>query len=145
MEGKKKKKRLLLGWKWLWHTEKRKEKKFLNTKSCKLFPNFTILTSSFCLALRIAPISLFFIFYFISLFAPFSLFMILFTKFYPWIMVEILQILLLISYKLACHQSKKIILNIYSLYFLSNTNNIFTPLVCKFFSSYELVIFVYLF
>ena len=60
-------------------------------------------------------------------------------------MLEMLQILLIMSYKLACHQSQKIISNIYSLYFLSNTNHIFTPLVCKFFSSYELVIFIYLF
>ena len=35
--------------------------------------------------------------------------------------------------------------NIYSLYFLSNTNHIFTPSICKVFSSYEFVIFVYLF
>ena len=63
--------------------------------------------------------------------------MILFTTFYPLIILEILQILLLMSYKLACHQSKIIISNIYSLYFLNNTNHIFTPLVCKFFSSYE--------
>ena len=60
-------------------------------------------------------------------------------------MLEILQILLLMSYKLACHQSQKIISNIYSLYFLSNTNHILTPSVYKFFSSYESVIFVYLF
>ena len=60
-------------------------------------------------------------------------------------MLEILQILLLIFYKLVCYQSQKIISNIYSLYFLSNTNHIFTPSVCKFFSYYELVIFVYLF
>ena len=39
----------------------------------------------------------------------------------------------------------KIISNIYSLYFLSNTNHILTPSVYKFFSSYESVIFVYLF
>ena len=84
-------------------------------------------------------------FYFISLFTLFSLFMILFIAFYPWMMLEILQILLLMSYKLSCHQLQKIISNIYSLYFLSNSNHIFTPLVCKVFSSYELVIFVYLF
>ena len=41
-------------------------------------------------------------------------------------MLEMLQILLLMSYKLACHQSQKIISTIYSLYFLSNTNHIFT-------------------
>ena len=114
-------------------TRKTKEKKFWNTKPC------------FCLVLRVVPISIFLIFYFVSLFIPFSLFMILFTGFYPWMMLEILQILLLMSYKLACHQSQKIISNIYLLYFLSNTNYIFTPSVCKFFSSYELVIFVYLF
>ena len=84
-------------------------------------------------------------FYFISLFTLFSLFMILFTAFYSWMMLDILQILLLMSYKLACHQLQKIISNIYSLYFLSNTNHIFTPSVCKAFSSYELVIFIYLF
>ena len=114
-------------------TRKTKEKKFWNTKPC------------FCLVLCVVPISIFLIFYFVSLFIPFSLFMILFTGFYPWMMLEILQILLLMSYKLACHQSQKIISNIYLLYFLSNTNHIFTPSVCKFFSSYELVIFVYLF
>ena len=52
------------------------------------------------------------------------------------------QILLFMSYKLACYQSQKIISNIYSLYFLSNINHIITPSVYKFFSSYELVIFV---
>ena len=58
-----------------------------------------------------------------------------------------LQILLLMSYKLASHQSQKIISNIYSLYYLNNTNHIFTTSVCKICSSYnyELVIFVYLF
>ena len=84
-------------------------------------------------------------FYFISLFTLFSLFMILFIAFYSWMILDILQILLLMSYKLACHQLQKIISNIYSLYFLSNTNHIFTPSVCKAFSSYELVIFIYLF
>ena len=79
---------------------------------------------------------LFFIFYFISLFTPFLLFMILFSAFYSWTMLEMLQILLLISYKLACHQSQKIISNIYSLYFLSNTNHILTPSIYKFSSSY---------
>ena len=44
-----------------------------------------------------------------------------------------LQILLLISYKLSHHQSQKIILNIYSLYCLSNTNRIFTTLIYKLF------------
>ena len=47
------------------------------------------------------------------------------------------------SYKLACHQLQKIISNAYSLYFVSNTNHIFTPSVCKFFNSYEFVIFIY--
>ena len=62
-------------------------------------------------------------------------------------MLEILQILLLMSYKLAPHQSQKIISNIYSLYCLSNTTHIFTTSICKICSSYdyELVIFVYLF
>ena len=55
-------------------------------------------------------------------------------------MLEILQILLFMSYKLACHQLQKIISKIYSLYFLSNTNHIFTPSVYKVFSSCELVI-----
>ena len=51
------------------------------------------------------------------------------------------------SYKLASHQSQKIISNVYSLYCLGNTNYIFTTSVCKNCSSYdyELVIFVYLF
>ena len=92
--GKKKieKKRLLLGWKW---------------------PNHY-----FCLVqLQLAPISLFFIFYFISLFTSFLLFMILFTAFYSWMMLEILQILLLMSYKFACHQSQKIISNLFIIFF----------------------------
>ena len=92
--GKKKieKKRLLLGWKW---------------------PNHC-----FCFVLlQLAPISLFFIFYFISLFTPFLLFMILFRAFYSWMMLEILQILLLISYKFACHQLQKIISNLFIIFF----------------------------
>ena len=62
-------------------------------------------------------------------------------------MLEILQILLLMSYKLASHQSQKIISNIYSLYCLSNTTHIFTTSICKigYGYDYELVIFVYLF
>ena len=44
-----------------------------------------------------------------------------------------LQILVLISYKLTCHESQKIILNIYSLYCLSNTNHIFTLSIYKLF------------
>ena len=40
------------------------EKKFSNTNPCKLFTNFTILISRFCLVVRVAPISLFFIFLF---------------------------------------------------------------------------------
>ena len=87
----------------------------------------------------------FLFFYFISLFTLFLLFMILFTVFYSWMMLEILQILLLMSYKLVYYQSQKIISNIYSLYFLSNSNHVLIPSVYKFFSSYELVIFVYLF
>ena len=136
------KKGLQLGWKWLWHTRKRNEKKVSNAKPCKLSPISLFLQVAF-----VCPTccTYFTIFYFISLFTPFSLFMILFTAFYSWMMLEILQMLLFMSYKLVCYQSQKIISNIYSLYFLSNTNNIFTPLVCKFFSSYELVIFVYLF
>ena len=132
MEEKKKKKNGTSTWKWLWHRNKKGKKKFSRTKSC------------FCLFLRETCIY-FIIFYFISLFTLFLLFMILFKAFYPWMILEILQILLLISYKLTCHQLQKIISNIYSLHFLSNTNHIFTPSVCKVFSSYELVIFVYLF
>ena len=132
MEEKKKKKNGTSTWKWLWHRNKKGKKKFSNTKSC------------FCLFLRETCIY-FIIFYFISLFTLFLLFMILFKVFYPWMMLEILQILLLISYKLAYHQLQKIISKIYSLYFLSNTNHIFTPSVYKVFSSCELVIFVYLF
>ena len=125
--------------------KKKNEKKFSNTKPCRLFTNFTVLINSFCLVLRVAPISLFFNFYFISLFTPFFTIYDLFTVFYLWMMLEILQILLLMSYKLVYHWLQKIISNIYSLYFLSNTSHIFTRLVCKFFSSYELIIFVYLF
>ena len=44
-----------------------------------------------------------------------------------------LQILVLISYKLTSHESQKIILNIYSLYCLSNTNHIFTLSIYKIF------------
>ena len=58
-----------------------------------------------------------FYFYFISLFTPFLLFMILFTAFYSWMMLGILQILLLMSYKLACHQSQKIISNLFIIFF----------------------------
>ena len=122
-----------------WHGGKKNWKKRLLL--CWKWPNHC-----FCLVLlQLAPILLLFIFYFISLFTSFLLFMILFTAFYSWMMLEILQILLFMSYKLACHQSQKIISNIYSLYFLSNTNHILTPSVYKFFSSYELVIFVCLF
>ena len=113
-------------------TGKRKEKKVLKHQTMLLScPTWNL--------------HLFQYFYFVSLFKLFSLFMILFTTFYSWIILEILQILLLISYKLSCHQLQKIISNIYSLYFLSNTNHIFTPSVCKVFSSYKLVFFVYLF
>ena len=118
------------------------EKKFSNTKPCKLFTNFTILISSFCLVLRVALISLFFLY--IIIYTIFTIYDTFYTI-YPWMMLEILQILLLMSYKLACHQLQKIISNIYSLYFLSTTNHIFTLSDCKFFSSYKLVIFVYLF
>ena len=48
-------------------------------------------------------------------------------------MLELLQILLFTSYKLACHQSQEIVTNIYSLYCLNNTNHIFTTTVCKLF------------
>ena len=132
MEEKKKKKNGISTWKWLWHWNKKWKKKFYHTKPC------------FCLFLHETCIY-FIIFYFISLFTLFLLFMILFKVFYSWMMLEVLQILLLMSYKLACHQLQKIISNIYSLYFLNNTNHIFTPSVYKVFSSYELVIFVYLF
>ena len=101
-------------------------------------------TKPLLLSCPTATCTYFTIFYFISLFTSFLLFMILFTTIYSWMMLEMLQILLLMSYKLACHQSQKIISNIYSLYFLSNTNHILTPSVYKFFSSYELVIlFIY--
>ena len=56
-----------------------------------------------------------------------------FIVFYCWVMLKMLQILLLISYKLSHHQSQKIILNIYTLYCLSNTNHIFTTLIYKLF------------
>ena len=119
------------------------EKKFSNANPYKLFTNFTILISRFCLVVRVAPISLFFIFFILYHYLHhFHYLWYFFIAFYHWMM---LQILLLMSYKLACHQSQKIISNINSLYFLSNTNHIFTPSICKFFSSYELVIFVYLF
>ena len=42
--------------------EKESKKKFSNAKPCKLFTNFTIFTSSFCLVLHVALISLFFIY-----------------------------------------------------------------------------------
>ena len=48
-------------------------------------------------------------------------------------MLEILQILLFISYKLTCHRLQKIITNIYSLYCLNNTNHIFTTSVYQLF------------
>ena len=99
---------------------------------------------SYC-NLHIFHYFLFFILYFILLFTSFLLFMIFFTTFYSWMILEILQILLLMSYKLACHRLQKIISNIYSLYFLSNTNHILTQTIYKYFSSYKLVIFVYLF
>ena len=104
MEKKKKKKNGTSTWKWLWHRNKKRKKKFSHTKSC------------FCLFLRETCIY-FIIFYFISLFTLFLLFMILFKVFYSWMMLEILQILLLMSYKLAYHQLQKIISKIYSLYF----------------------------
>ena len=44
------------------NTRKKKRKKSSQTpKPCKLFTNFTILISSFCVVLHVAPISLFFI------------------------------------------------------------------------------------
>ena len=62
------------------------------------------------------------------------LFIILFfTVFYCWVILKMLQILLLRSYKLARHQSQKIILNIYSLYCLSNTHHIFSTSIYKLF------------
>ena len=48
-------------------------------------------------------------------------------------MLELLQILLFTSYKLAYHQSQEIVTNIYSVYCLNNTNYIFTTTVCKLF------------
>ena len=141
-----------------WHREKKKKKKRTPTKddtgkrkkkevtlkdqTMYLFTNFTILISSFCMS-SVAPISLFF--FNIIIFTIFIA--ISFIAFYHWVMLEILQILLLMSYKLASHQLQKIISNIYSLYCLGNTNYIFTTSVCKICSSYdyELVIFVYLF
>ena len=94
----------------------------------------------------VAPIWLFFIYLFNIII--FTIFIVIsFKTFYYWVMLEILLILLLMSYKLASHQSQKIISNVYSLYCLGNTNYIFTILVCKICSSYdyELAIFVYLF
>ena len=85
------------------HGGKKKCKKWLQEKK---FPR-TNPCLCFCLILPIALISLFFIFYFLLLFTQFLLFRIFFTIFYPWMILEILQILPLMSYKLACHQSKK--------------------------------------
>ena len=48
-------------------------------------------------------------------------------------MLEILQILLFLFYKLTCYQPQKIITNIYSLYCLNSANHIFTTSVCKLF------------
>ena len=95
--------------------------------------------------LSVAHISLFIYLFNIIIFTIFTV--ISFTSFYHSVMLEILQILLLMSYKLVFHQSQKIISNIYSLYCLGNNKHIFTTLVCKICSSYdyELVIFVYLF
>ena len=108
--------------------------------------NFTILISSFCLSRCCIDFTIF-NFLFLFNIIIFTIFMISFTSFYYWVVLEILQILLFMSYKLASHQLQKIISNIYSLYWLSNTNHIFTTSVCKIYSSYdyELVIFIYLF
>ena len=119
-----------------WHGGKKKLKKRTST--------WLKVTKPLLLSCPIATFTYFTIFYFISLFTSFLLYIIFFTAFYSWMILEILQILLLMSYKLACHKSQKIISNIYSLYFLSNTNHILTPSVYKLFSSYELVIlFIY--
>ena len=85
-----------------WHGGKKKLKKKKTSTWLKVTKPLLL-----SCPMQLVPISLFFIFYFISLFTPFLLFMILFTAFYSWMMLEILQILLLMSYKLACHQSQK--------------------------------------
>ena len=76
------------------HTQEKK-KLFWKTKLYHLFTQLTI-----C-----------FLFPFLSLFLLSSLFMILFTVFYYWMMLKILQILLLLSYIyisiIACHHHKK--------------------------------------
>ena len=75
------------------HTQEKK-KLFWKTKLYHLFTQLTI-----C-----------FLFPFLSLFLLSSLFMILFTVFYCWVMLKILQILLLLSYIyisiIACHITK---------------------------------------
>ena len=111
-----------------------KKKLFLKNKPCNFFTNFTIVISSFCLSCTYSLFFFSFLFN-IIIFTIFSL--ISFTTFYYWVILEILQILLLMSYKLVSHQSQKIISNIYSLYFLINTNHIFTTSVCKICSSYD--------
>ena len=95
-----------------WHGGKKKLKKKKTSTWLKVTKPLLL-----SCPMQLVPISLFFIFYFISLFTPFLLFMILFTTFYSWMMLEILQILLFMSYKLACHQSQKIISNLFIIFF----------------------------
>ena len=130
-------------------TGKRNEKKFSNTKLYKLFTNFTIIISSFCLVLCCTYSTIFyflFIFY-IVIYTTFTIY----DTFHSILSLnDARDITNFTTYVLQIGLSpitkkKKTISKIYSLYFLSNTNHIFTPSVCKFFSSYELVIFVYLF
>ena len=133
MEGKKIwKKWLLLGSKWLWHKK---------NKGNKVLKHQTMLLScpTCCTYFNIS--------YFLFCIIIYTIFTIYDTFHSILSLNDARDITNFTTYVLQVGMSPitKKISNIYLIYFLSNTNHIFTPSVCKFFSRYELVIFVYLF
>ena len=76
-------------------------------------------TKPLLLSCPTATCTYFTIFYFLFYIIIYTIFTIYdtFTVFYSWMMLEILQILLLMSYKFACHQSQKIISNLFIIFF----------------------------
>ena len=111
-----------------WRKKRKVKKKFSQTSNP--FHIFTVLVS-FCLVPRLTLISQLF---------SFLIFIIIFTindTFYGILLLnDIRDIANFTIYILQIGMSpftKKIITNIYSLYFLNNTNHIFTTTVCKLF------------
>ena len=91
--------------------EKKMEKKKTST--------WLKVTKPLLLSCPTATCTYFTIFYFLFYIIIYTIFTIYdtFTVFYSWMMLEILQILLLMSYKFACHQSQKIISNLFIIFF----------------------------